>query len=92
MAGKSNVLLAWEKTLGDMLSSSGYACASYGKWHVGEGPGRWPTDKGFQEWYGPPRTYDEALWPTDPWYDPSRDPVRRMIAMKRGDREPTERE
>ena len=47
----------------------------YGKWHVGEGPGRWPTDKGFEEWYGPPRTYDEALWPTDPWYDPKRDPV-----------------
>jgi hypothetical protein len=35
--------------------------AVYGKWHVGEGPGRWPTDHGFAEWYGPPRTYDEAL-------------------------------
>ena len=32
--------------------------AAYGKWHVGEGPGRWPTDKGFEEWYGPPRTYE----------------------------------
>ena len=64
-------LVAWEKTLGDVLSEAGYGCAAYGKWHVGEGPGRWPTDKGFLEWYGPPRTYDEALWPTDPWYDPS---------------------
>lgn len=85
-------LVAWEKTLGDLLSAAGYACAAYGKWHVGEGAGRWPTDKGFDEWYGPPRTYDEALWPTDPWYDPKRDPVSRMLDVKRGDREPTERE
>src|SRR6478672_5555488 len=61
-------LVRWEQTIGDLLSSAGYCCAAYGKWHVGEGRGRWPTDKGFTEWYGPPRTYDEALWPTDPWY------------------------
>jgi len=83
-------LVAWEQTLGELLSDGGYACAAYGKWHVGEGPGRWPTDRGFAEWYGPPRTYDEALWPTDPWYDPKRDPVSRMLESKRGDPEPTE--
>jgi arylsulfatase A-like enzyme len=54
------------RTLGDLLSGAGYGCAVYGKWHVGEGPRRWPTDKGFEEWYGPPRTYDESLWPYDP--------------------------
>jgi arylsulfatase len=85
-------LVAWERTLGDLLSEAGYACAAYGKWHVGEGPGRWPTDKGFEEWYGPPRTYDEALWPTDPWYDPTRDPVSRMVEIARGDDDVTERE
>jgi arylsulfatase len=83
-------LVAWERTLGDVLSEAGYRCAAYGKWHVGEGPGRWPTDKGFEEWYGPPRTYDEALWPTDPWYDPERDPVSRMVEIKRGDHDVTE--
>jgi arylsulfatase A-like enzyme len=83
-------LVAWEKTLGDVLSASGYACAAFGKWHVGEGAGRWPTDKGFEEWYGPPRTYDEALWPTDPWYDPSRDPVSRMLEIRRGEHDVTE--
>jgi arylsulfatase A-like enzyme len=83
-------LVAWEKTLGDLLTGDGYSCAVYGKWHVGEGPGRWPTDRGFQEWYGPPRTYDEALWPDDPWYDPQRDPVTRMVAIKRGESEVTE--
>lgn len=85
-------LVAWERTLGDMLSGNGYACAAYGKWHVGEGPGRWPTDKGFQEWIGPPRTYDEALWPTDPQYDPQRDPVSRMLEINAGDSDVTEHE
>jgi arylsulfatase A-like enzyme len=85
-------LVAWERTLGDVLSEAEYSCAAYGKWHVGEGRGRWPTDKGFEEWYGPPRTYDEALWPTDPWYDPRRDPVSRMVEIRRGDDDVTEGE
>src|ERR1700729_2848935 len=83
-------LVGWEKTLGDLLSEAGYSCAVYGKWHVGEGPGRWPTDKGFEEWYGPPRTYDEALWPEDPWYDPDRDQVTRMVQISRGEDDVTE--
>ncbi|GGD39441.1 sulfatase-like hydrolase/transferase [Pseudoxanthomonas indica] len=85
-------LVRWERTLADALSEAGYACAAYGKWHVGEGPGRWPTDKGFDEWYGPPRTYDEALWPADPWYDPARDPVSRMLEIRKGQAAPDERE
>jgi arylsulfatase A-like enzyme len=83
-------LVAWEKTLGDLFAEAEYSCAAYGKWHVGEGAGRWPTDHGFQEWYGPPRTYDEALWPTDPWYDPARDPVSRMMQIRQGEPEVTE--
>ncbi|WP_036497367.1 sulfatase-like hydrolase/transferase [Nocardia aobensis] len=82
-------LVAWERTLGDILSDHGYACAVYGKWHVGEGRGRWPTDHGFSEWSGPPRTYDEALWPEDPWYDPNRDPVSRMVTARAGDSDVT---
>jgi arylsulfatase A-like enzyme len=57
---------------------------------LARGRGRWPTDRGFEEWYGPPRTYDEALWPTDPWYDPERDPVTHMLEIKRGDLAVTE--
>jgi arylsulfatase len=85
-------LVQWEKTLGDLLSEAGYTCGVYGKWHVGEGSGRWPTDHGFEEWYGPPRTYEEALWPTDPWYDPQRDPQSRMVQAKKGDPDVTEGE
>lgn len=89
-AGGDWGLVRWEQTIGDLLSSAGYCCAAYGKWHVGEGRGRWPTDKGFTEWYGPPRTYEEALWPTDPWYDPGRDPVSKMLSIKRGEADVTE--
>jgi arylsulfatase A-like enzyme len=85
-------LVRWERTLGDLLGEAGYACAVYGKWHVGEGRGRWPTDHGFEEWYGPPRTYDEALWPTDPWYDPQRDPQSRMVQIQKGEPDVTEGE
>ncbi len=85
-------LVAWEKTLGDLLSEAGYACAVYGKWHVGEGPGHWPTDHGFEEWTGVPRTYDEALWPEDPWYRPGRDPISKTVSAKKGESDVTEGE
>ena len=34
--------------------------AIVGKWHIGDSDGRWPTDHGFDEWYGIPRSYDEV--------------------------------
>jgi arylsulfatase A-like enzyme len=73
LGGNAGGLVAWERTLGDIFSESGYATACYGKWHIGAEDGRWPTDHGFDEWYGPARTYDECLWPEDPYYDPERD-------------------
>jgi arylsulfatase len=88
LPGEEGGLVAWERTMGDLMSAKGYATACVGKWHVGESAGRWPTDHGFDEWYGPPRTWDEAFWPTDPWYDPKRDPVSNMLEARRGDREP----
>ena len=80
-------LVALEQTLGDPLSAAGYSCAVYGKLARRRGRGRRPTDKGFDEWYGPPRSYDEALWPTDPWYDhdPDRDPASKMLTITRGE-------
>lgn len=78
MPGVPGGLVAWEKTMGDILSADGYATAIYGKWHIGESEGRFPTDHGFDEWYGPRASYDECLWPEDPWYDPKRDIVSYM--------------
>ena len=75
LGGEEGGLVAWERTMGDILSAAGYATCCVGKWHIGAEDGRWPTDHGFDEWYGIPRSYDECLWPEDPRYDPKRDPV-----------------
>jgi len=84
LAGSHGGLVKWERTLGDIFSDAGYATAIVGKWHIGDSSGRWPTDHGFDEWYGIPRSYDEALWPDDPWYDPKRDPVTHVVEGRKG--------
>jgi arylsulfatase A-like enzyme len=84
LAGSQGGLVAWERTMGDIFSDAGYATAIVGKWHIGDSDGRWPTDHGFDEWYGIPRSYDECLWPNDPWYDPKRDPVTHVLESRKG--------
>jgi len=78
-------LVAWEKTMADVLSPACYATACFGKWHIGAETGRWPTDHGFDEWYGPPRSYDECLWPSDPTYDPKVVPPVYMLEGRKGE-------
>lgn len=53
----------WEITLAEMLSDAGYATGMFGKWHLGNTQGRYPTDQGFDEWYGIPNSSDQAFWP-----------------------------
>lgn len=85
LGGNAGGLVAWERTIGDILSEAGYATACYGKWHIGAEDGRWPADHGFDEWYGPARTYDECLWPEDPHYVPERDGYSFMYEGRRGE-------
>lgn len=59
-------LTRWEQTIAETLSDAGYATAAFGKWHLGSEQGRLPNDQGFDEWYGIPRTTDEAFWPSEP--------------------------
>jgi arylsulfatase len=54
-------LVQWEVTMAEMLSDVGYATGMYGKWHLGRTEGRFPTDQGFDEWYGIPNTTDESV-------------------------------
>jgi arylsulfatase A-like enzyme len=84
MPGVLGGLVSWERTLADICSDAGYATAIVGKWHIGNSAGRWPTDHGFDEWYGIPASYDECLWPEDPWYDPKRDPVTHLVESRKG--------
>lgn len=62
-------LVQWERTIAELLSEQGYATALYGKWHLGDTKGRFPTDQGFDEWYGIPNTSDEAEYSTQFQYD-----------------------
>ena len=55
-------LVQWEVTMAEMLSAAGYATAMYGKWHLGRTEGRFPTDQGFDEWYGIPNSTDESVY------------------------------
>ncbi len=45
-------LVPWEITVADAFSEKGYATGIFGKWHLGHSEGRYPTDNGFDEWYG----------------------------------------
>jgi len=56
-------ITSYEYTLAEMLSDAGYATGIFGKWHLGDTGGRYPTDQGFDEWYGIPRSSDRAYWP-----------------------------
>ena len=68
-AGLPQGLTRWEVTLAQLLSDQGYATAHYGKWHLGDREGRFPNDRGFDEWYGIPRTSTESLFTTAHKYD-----------------------
>lgn len=66
IGGGAEGLVQWEVTIAKLLSGVGYTTGHFGKWHLGDGEGRLPNDKGFDEWYGIPRTTDESFWPGDP--------------------------
>ncbi len=55
-------LVPWEITIAELLSDAGYATGAFGKWHLGKTSGRFPTDQGFDEWYGIPNSTDESIW------------------------------
>ncbi|MBB3933712.1 arylsulfatase [Kaistia hirudinis] len=61
-------LAPWEYTLPKLLSDAGYATALYGKWHVGNTPGRMPSDQGFDEWWGILNSSDEAAYAESPLF------------------------
>ncbi len=64
IGGVPDGLTQWEITIAELLSAQGYATGMWGKWHLGSADDRLPTNQGFDEWYGIPRTYDEGMWPS----------------------------
>jgi arylsulfatase len=74
-AGLPQGLTRWEITLAQLLSGQGYATGHFGKWHLGDIEGRLPTDRGFDEWYGIPRTSNESQYTTSIGYDSTKAPL-----------------
>lgn len=77
----------WEITLAEMLSDAGYATGMFGKWHLGDTEGRYPTDQGFDEWIGIPRSSDRAFWPDSNSFTPGSHPkavFTHVMSAKRG--------
>lgn len=79
-------LTQWEYTLGEMFSDVGYATALFGKWHLGDSPGRYPTDQGFDEWYGIPNSSDESFWPDSDLFRPGTHPQAKYEYVMQGAR------
>ncbi|MEP4486015.1 MAG: arylsulfatase [Halioglobus sp.] len=56
-------LAPWEYTMAEMFRDAGYDTAMFGKWHIGASAGRFPTDQGFDIWWGFPNSTDVARFP-----------------------------
>jgi len=75
----------WEITLAEVLSAAGYDTAIYGKWHLGDVPGRFPTDQGFDEWWGFPFSTDVSWYATSVGFDPSVAQVPYLLEGRKGE-------
>ncbi len=85
VSGAKDGLTPWEYTLAEMLSDEGYATAAYGKWHLGSSEGRFPTNQGFDEWWGIPRSSADTLWPLQPGYDKAVAPSQSIMEGRKGE-------
>ncbi|MDG1707165.1 MAG: sulfatase-like hydrolase/transferase, partial [Emcibacteraceae bacterium] len=75
-----------EITLAEMLTDEGYTTGIFGKWHLGDTEGRYPTDQGFDEWIGLPKSSDRAFWPDSASFDPeSGMEFTHVMSSKRGE-------
>jgi arylsulfatase len=84
-AGLPQGIIPWEITLGQLLSAQGYATAIHGKWHLGDRAGRLPHERGFDEWYGIPRTTNESMFTSTPGFDPTVVPLPYVMEARRGE-------
>jgi arylsulfatase len=84
-AGLPQGIVPWEITIAQLVSGQGYATAIFGKWHLGDRKGRHPNDRGFDEWYGIPRTTNESMFTTAPGYDPAVVPLPHVMEGRAGE-------
>ena len=78
-------LVQWEITMAEMLSANGYNTGMFGKWHLGRTEGRFPTDQGFDEWYGVPNSTDESTYSSMEGFSQSGVPETYVMSSMKGD-------
>ena len=79
-------LTEWEYTLAEMLSDNSYATGIFGKWHLGDTEGRYPTDQGFDEWWGIPNSSNVAYYPDSNSYPHDmEDRFTHIMSSRRGE-------
>jgi arylsulfatase len=76
----------WEVTIAELMSEQGYETGMFGKWHLGDTEGRFPTDQGFDEWYGIANTTDEAMYSSHYQYDPTVSSEPYIVEAKKGEK------
>ncbi|HET6348706.1 MAG TPA: arylsulfatase [Candidatus Krumholzibacteria bacterium] len=74
----------WEVTIPELLDKRGYATAIFGKWHLGDRAGRYPTDQGFDEFWGIARSWDDELITARPGFVPNGSDVPFILQGQRG--------
>jgi arylsulfatase A-like enzyme len=85
LGGEFDGLTRWEVTVADTLSAAGYATGAFGKWHLGSVSERLPNRRGFDEWYGIPRTTDEAFWPDSAQAQAAGAPAMHVMEGRKGE-------
>jgi arylsulfatase A-like enzyme len=68
LPGLPQGITPWEYTIAELFHDAGYQSAMYGKWHLGDKEGRYPTNQGFDEWWGFPHSSAETLNNIQPGY------------------------
>jgi arylsulfatase A-like enzyme len=75
----------WEYTIAELLHDAGYESAMYGKWHLGDRPGRMPNDQGFDEWWGFAYSSGETVNELQPGWSPELAPIQKILQGTRGE-------
>jgi arylsulfatase len=78
-------LSPWEVTIAEALSDAGYDTAIFGKWHLGDSQGRFPTDQGFDVWWGFPFSTNVASNTVQVGFDPAIAEVPHLLEGVRGE-------
>ncbi len=68
-----------EITIARLLGDAGYRTQMIGKWHCGDQPDFWPTNHGFEHWFGLPYSNDMGRQVDKPSFYPEVPPLPLVI-------------